>query len=94
MHPSKILTFYPQTKLMNLKDNEAYIICIQTSLGECYLNPRDIVVSKIRAAHFMADSIYANSELKRVKSEYKDSAFFEDESKISIKKVEFTVSEI
>jgi hypothetical protein len=77
---------------MNLKDNEAYVICIQTSLGECYLNPRDIVVTKIRSAHFMSDSMYANSELTRVKTEYEGCAFFEDESKISIKKVEFTIS--
>jgi hypothetical protein len=79
---------------MNLEDNEAYVICFQTDsdLGECYLNPRDIVVSKIRAAKFYGDWIHADSEFTRVKSEYKGCAFFDDESKISIRKVQFIIS--
>lgn len=76
-----------------MKDNQAFVICIQTKEGECYLGHRDCVVSKIRAAVFYHDDIYAKSELNRVKEKYKNThnTFFNTESNLSIKMVEINI---
>ena len=74
------------------KDNQAFVICIQTELGECYLGQQDSVVSKIRSAVFYHDDVYAKSELDRVIRRYIDYPLFNDSSKLSIKMVEINKS--
>ncbi len=74
-----------------MENNKAFIIAIQTEIGECYLGQRDGVMSKIKGAVFYHDDMYANYELNRIKSEYKNNPFFIDESKLSIKKVEINI---
>ena len=76
-------------KLKNTKDNQVFIICVQTEIGECYLGQRDGVVSKIRGAIFYHDDMYAKSELDRVVKEFKNTnnTFFNDSSNLSIKMV-------
>jgi hypothetical protein len=76
-----------------MENNQAYIICIQTEIGECYLGLRDSVMSKIRSAVFYHDEMYAKSELNRVIKEFKNTnnTFFNDNSKLSIKMVEINI---
>lgn len=77
-----------------MKDNQAFVICVQTEIGECYLGQRDGVMSKIRGAVFYHDEIYAKSELDRVIKEFKNTnnTFFNDSSKLSVKMVEINIS--
>ena len=76
-----------------MKDNQAFVICVQTELGECYLGQRDGVMSKIRGAVFYHDDMYAKSELDRVINEFKNTnnTFFNDSGKLSIKMVEINI---
>jgi hypothetical protein len=77
-----------------VKDNQAFVICIQTELGECYLGQRDSVMSKIRGAVFYHDDMHAKFELDKVVNEFKNTnnTFFNDETKLSIKMVEINIS--
>ncbi len=76
-----------------MENNQAFIICIQTEIGECYLGQRDAVISKIRGSVFYHDEMYAKSELDRVINEFKNTnnTFFNDSNKLSIKKVEINI---
>ncbi len=78
-----------------MNDNEGYVICVQCSLGECYVSDRDGVTSKIKAAYIYHDDIYVKSELNRIIEEYKNikDHFFSDKTKLSIKKVEINITQ-
>lgn len=73
-----------------MEDNQAFVICIQTTIGQCYLGHRDAVVFKIRAAVMYHDNSYATSELDRIIKKHKntDIIFFNDKEKLSIQPVE------
>ena len=77
-----------------MKNNQAFVICVQTKeLGECYVGRNYIVVSKIKSAVFYHDELFAKSELNDIVREYKNTqnAFLNDDSKLSIKKVEINI---
>lgn len=76
-----------------MENNQAFIICIQTEIGECYLGQRDSVISKIRGSVFYHDELYVKSELDRVVREFKNTnnTFFNDSNNLSIKKVEINI---
>ena len=77
-----------------MEDNQAFVICVQTEIRECYLGQRDGVMSKIRGAVFYHDDMYAKSELDRVINEFKNTnnTFLNDSNKLSIKMVEINIS--
>jgi len=76
-----------------MKDNQAFVITVQTELGQCYLGERDGIMTKPRGAVFYHDEIYAKSELDRIISTYTytQNTFLNDKSKLQIKLVEINV---
>jgi hypothetical protein len=79
-----------------MKDNQAYVISIDTPLGECYLGERDGAMTKIRGSIFYHDEMYASAELARVIDKYKGSAntFLNNENNLHIKLVEISESDL
>jgi len=76
-----------------MKDNQAFVITVQTELGQCYLGERDSIMTKPSGAVFYHDEMYAKSELNRVISTYSytENTFLNDKSKLSIKLVEINI---
>lgn len=76
-----------------MKDNQAFVICIQSDNRECYLGDRDGIMAKIRGAIFYHDEMYGKSELDRIINQYKytQNSFLNDSSKLSIKMVEINI---
>lgn len=76
-----------------MKDNQAFVICLQTELGECYLGQRDFIETKIRGSVFYHDEMFAQSELNRLIRKFKNTnnTFFNDSNKLSIKMVEINI---
>ena len=77
-----------------MKDNQAFVICVQSNNRERYLGDRDGIMTKIRAAVFYHDEMYAKSELDRIINQYKytQNSFLNDSNKLSIKMVEINIS--
>lgn len=78
----------------NIVKDEGFVICIQTSLGECYLGERDGVMTKLHSAKIYHDMPYAQSELRDLIFKYKNTeiSFFNDEKKLSIKPITIQIN--
>jgi len=76
-----------------MNNNQAYVICIESEIGQHYLGQRDGIMCKIIGAVFYHDEMFAKSELGRVIEEYRDipNSFFSDVNKLSIKMIEINI---